>query len=66
MRRSEIRDALVESTGELFDVLNFIRDYENASWQEVSRLMILGNLDMNDVYNIYLGSLSWYRELINL
>ena len=62
----DISDALVEHTGELYEVLNFIKEYENASWQEVSRLMILGNIDMNDVYNVYLGSLSWYRELINL
>ncbi len=58
-----ISDALLTNTGELAPVLNFIREYENASWQEVSRLMVLQNIDMDKVYNAYLGALKWYREL---
>ena len=38
-------------------------EYENASWQEVSRLMVLQDIDMDSVYNAYISSLKWYRDL---
>ncbi|MCR5656145.1 MAG: HDOD domain-containing protein [Butyrivibrio sp.] len=61
----KIEDALLNNTGELWPVLDFIFNYENASWQEVSRLMILNNIDMDKVYDAYTGALRWYRDLID-
>ncbi len=59
-----VRSALLEGKGELAPVLNFIKSYEDADWTEVSRLMILGNMDMKKVYEAYLTALRWYRDLI--
>lgn len=59
----EIKDALVEHKGVLAPVLDFILEYEKADWQEVSRLMILQNIEMNELYNAYIESLRWYCEL---
>ena len=61
-----ICDALLHGKGELAPVMNFIEEYEDASWQEVSRLMLLSNMDMDEIYEAYLQSLSWYRELVSL
>ena len=58
-----IREALIDDKGELAEDLDFIEHYERASWQEVSRQMILRNIDMNSVYNAYVDSLKWYRDL---
>lgn len=58
-----IKDALVDQKGELAPVLDFILHYENASWQEVSRQMVLKNIDMDQVYDAYTRSLQWYRQL---
>lgn len=58
-----IRDALIEDKGEFAPVLDFIIQYEQASWQEVSRQMVLKNIDMNHVYEAYTESLKWYRDL---
>ena len=58
-----IREALIDDKGELAEVLDFIEHYERASWQEVSRQMILRNIDMNSVYDAYVDSLKWYRDL---
>jgi EAL and modified HD-GYP domain-containing signal transduction protein len=58
-----IRDALIDHKGELAPVLDFIEQYEKASWQEVSRQMVLKNIDMNAVYDAYTESLKWYRDL---
>lgn len=60
---SDIREALIHKKGEFADVLTFMTKYENADWQEVSRLMLLKNIDTNDVYQAYIDSLKWYREL---
>lgn len=58
-----IRDALIEDKGEFAPVLDFIIQYEQASWQEVSRQMLLKNIDMDQVYDAYTKSLKWYRDL---
>ncbi len=61
-----INEALLKRTGSLGEVLSFIEEYETASWQEVSRQMILKNIEMNDVYDQYLDSLRWYRDFLSL
>ncbi len=58
-----IEDALVNQTGELAPVLEFIYQYEAASWQEVSRLMVLKQFDIAQTYDAYTRSLQWYRDL---
>ncbi|MGN0431615.1 MAG: EAL and HDOD domain-containing protein [Lachnospiraceae bacterium] len=58
-----ISDALVKGEGDLALILEFMRQYENANWQEVSRLMVLHNIDIKQVYDAYVGSLTWYRDI---
>lgn len=58
-----IREALLDHKGNLYKVLSFMNEYENANWQEVSRLIIVDELDMNSVYESYTSALAWYREL---
>lgn len=59
-----INDALTAHKGTLAPVLEFISQYENANWQEVSRLMIVQNIDLQAVYDAYIKSLQWYRDMI--
>jgi EAL and modified HD-GYP domain-containing signal transduction protein len=59
----DIRKALVERDGVLAPVLDFAMQYEDANWQEVSRQMLLGNIEMDTVHQAYMGSLQWYKEL---
>lgn len=58
-----ISDALVHGKGDLALILDFMRQYENAEWQEVSRLMVLHNIEIKQVYDAYVGSLTWYRDI---
>lgn len=60
----DICKALVEHTGPLAEVLNFIMQYEDANWQEVSRQMILQDIPMDTVQQAYTGALEWYKELL--
>ena len=59
-----INDALVYHKGIFAFPLEFILQYENANWQEVSRLMIVHNIEMQPVYDAYLNALRWYRDTI--
>lgn len=58
-----IREALVDHKGEFAQVLDFVLQYEKASWQEVSRQMVLKNIEISQVYDAYTNSLLWYRDL---
>lgn len=60
---SEIKDALVAGSGKLSPVLNLMQQYENANWQEVSRLLLLAKIDVDLVNDAYKNSLRWYRDL---
>lgn len=61
----DIRKALVDHSGPLASAYNFILQYENANWQEVSRLMLVDNIDMDRVYNAYCDALKWYRKIFS-
>ena len=58
-----IKDALLENKGDFSKVLNFIKRYEDADWTEISRILVLENMDMDKVYEAYLNALKWYRDL---
>ena len=60
-----ISDALVSGKGDLALILEFMKQYENANWQEVSRLMVIHKIEMDQVYNAYVDSLTWYRDICN-
>ncbi len=59
----QIRDVLVERKGPLLKVYDFISRYEIADWQEVSRQMILENIELDTLYNAYIQTMVWYRKL---
>ena len=59
-----VKEALLDNTGDFAKVLEFIRRYEDADWTEVSRLLVLDDINMDNVYASYLGALRWYRDLI--
>ena len=60
----KIRTALLEHTGSLAEVLHFIVKYESAEWQEVSRQLVLKNIEISDVSQAWVSSLQWYAKLI--
>lgn len=57
-----ISEALIHRKGDFAILLDFILQYENANWQEVSRQMIVHNIDMQRVYEAYKKTLEWYRD----
>ena len=59
----EISEALLERKGRLAPLLNFLLHYENADWQEVSRLMTVLNIDVKNIHTAYIDALVWYRDM---
>lgn len=59
----EISNALIYHIGVLAPVYDFMLQYETANWAEVSRLMLLKNIDMDTVYEAYTSALKWYRTV---
>lgn len=59
----DIRDVLLHNKGPLAKVYEFLLPYEAANWSEVSRQMIVQNIDEDIVYQAYLDCLEWYRDL---
>ena len=63
----EISNALIYRIGVLAPVYDFMLQYETANWAEVSRLMLLKNIDMNTVYEpIHRREVVSHRTLIVL
>jgi EAL and modified HD-GYP domain-containing signal transduction protein len=59
-----IKDALVKHTGPFYSVYEFINFYEAADWTSVSRFLILYGIDSEQVYEAYLNTVTWYRDLM--
>lgn len=60
---NEIKEALLEDKGPLAVVLDFLMPYEAANWAEVSRQMIIHNIEEEVVSKAYMDCLAWYRDL---
>ena len=59
----DIFTALVHHEGPLAPVMELIVQYENANWQEVSRLMMVKEQDTDEVYRAYINAVRWYRDV---
>ncbi len=60
---NEIKKALVSDDGIFSPQLEFLLSYEAGDWQEVSRLMVLHDIEMHVVYDAYVEALKWYRKM---
>ena len=61
----EIRDALIEKKGQLYEVMRLIFAYEHADWHNTSIIMVRNNIDIDDLTQAFLDSLHWYRNLLD-
>lgn len=59
----DIRDAILKQKGELSEVFEFMKAYENADWQEVCRMLIVKEIDIDTVYDAYTETVTWYRKM---
>jgi EAL and modified HD-GYP domain-containing signal transduction protein len=60
---AEIKKALINDDGIFSPQLEFLLSYEAGDWQEVSRLMVLHDIEMHVVYDSYVEALKWYGDM---
>ncbi|SDB15723.1 EAL and modified HD-GYP domain-containing signal transduction protein [Pseudobutyrivibrio sp. YE44] len=60
---NEIKKALISDDGIFSPQLEFLLSYEAGDWQEVSRLMVLHDIEMHVVYDAYVEALKWYGKM---
>jgi EAL and modified HD-GYP domain-containing signal transduction protein len=60
----KIYSALVDRTGDFFPIYDFLLQYEAANWSVISRILLLNNIPVGDIYNCYVDSLKWYRDIV--
>lgn len=60
-----IREALLNNKGKYAPVLEFIKIYEAADWQQVSFKLIMHNISADVISEAYLNALSWYSSLLS-
>lgn len=60
---SEIKEALVNKKGEFYKVYELIIFYEMGDWQNVSRILILNNISVEEIFNLYIDAIVWYSKV---
>lgn len=65
MVAGDVRLALIEEKGCLAPVYDLMKQYEGANWQEVSRQLLLADMDVEQVNDAYVNALIWYRSLMS-
>jgi len=60
-----VRAALVEKTGDFYNILEFIHSYEHANWDEVAVKMVRYDLDLEEVTTAFVDALVWYKALLD-
>ena len=65
MVAGDVRLALIEEKSCLAPVYDLMKQYEGANWQEVSRQLLLADMDVEQVNDAYVNALIWYRSLMS-
>lgn len=60
-----IHDSLISDRGKYAPVLSFAKIYEEANWQEISRLSILNHFDASKIAKAHHESMEWYGDLLS-
>lgn len=59
----KIGDALISGRGDFAQVFDFMIRYESGDWVEIDRLTVVNELDIDAIYDAYINSLKWFRNL---
>jgi len=60
-----VRAALVDKSGDLYKIMQFIHSYEHANWDEIAMQMVTHNLELEEVTTAFVDALVWYKALLD-
>jgi len=61
-----VKVALTGGNNNFGQIYNFVKEYEQGDWTEISRTALIKNFNIKDIYNAYYDALTWYGRLINM
>ena len=61
-----VKRALINQTGEYFDVLDFMYTYERADWDQCAIIMIQNEIEFEAVNKAFVEAAFWYHSLIGI
>jgi len=61
---SLVREALVDNSGSLYRVLDFIYAYERADWNKATIILVQNSIIAEDVGQAYIDAVVWYHNLL--
>ena len=62
----KVREALLGGGNDFGKVYSFIQLYEEGDWTEVSRIALVNNIKIKDIFEAYNEALTWYGRLVAL
>lgn len=62
---NDIKEVLLDGTGELSSIYNLIISYEKGSWDDIKLQAELLDIDYKEIIDSYLDTLTWYNKVIN-
>jgi len=60
-----VRAALVDKSGDFYNILEFIYAYEHANWDDVAIRMVKYDLELEDITQAFIDALVWYKALLD-
>jgi len=60
----KVRQALVEKSGDYYQVLDLLYAYERADWDTVSVMILKHDLKVEDIVEAFIEALVWYKRLL--
>lgn len=60
----QVREALVNRRGRLYEALDFIYAYERGDWDGVTINVIRNRVDADKAADAYIDALQWYKQLL--
>jgi len=60
-----VRAALVDKSGDLYHILEFINAYEHANWDAIAITMVKYDLELEEVTTAFIDALVWYKALLD-
>jgi EAL and modified HD-GYP domain-containing signal transduction protein len=61
-----VKIALLGGDNDFSSVYKFIQLYEEGEWTEISRLALVNNMKIGNIYEAYRDALIWYSDLVSM
>ncbi|MDR0324745.1 MAG: HDOD domain-containing protein [Oscillospiraceae bacterium] len=62
----KVKTALLGGSNDFSEVYRFIQLYEEGEWTEISRIALIRNMNIREIFAAYNEALTWYGRMISM